>query len=189
MSDAAYSIRIDRSQGSVEISGPDKAWIAEQLATVLPILTNEKPASKPPHEGRRQDVPDPNGEKTRKSGSRTRRSSSSSGKANPNLSGLLTGEMKTKLHGYLEERSKEAKDAQSQAAVIATFLLDELDWAEVTADDLFTVYSEMGLKIPVTRAALNNAHSRKGYFSAPDDGKYRVSHKGQNFARHDSKNQ
>ncbi len=189
MGDAAYSVRIDRSQGLVEISGPDKAWISEQLATVLPILTNEKSSSKRRQEDRQEDAQEPSAEKTRKSGARSRRSSSSSGKVNPNLSELLSDDVKTKLHSYLEERSKEAKDAQSQAAVIATFLLDELKWTEVTADDLFTVYSEMGLKIPVTRAALNNAHSRKGYFSAPNDGNYRVSHKGQNFARHDSKNQ
>jgi hypothetical protein len=125
--------------------------------------------------------------KTRKTGSRSRRPSTSSGKANPSLSANLTDEVKTKLSSYLAERSKKAKDAQSQAAVIATFLLDELKWAEVTADDLYTVYSDMGLKIPSTRAALNNAQKRKGYFSAPNDGKYRISHNGQNFARHDSK--
>jgi len=95
--------------------------------------------------------------------------------------------MKTNLQTYLDERSKKARNAQGQAAVIATFLMDELDWAEITADDLYTVYSEMGLKIPATRNALSNAQLRKGYFSAPTDGKYRVSHKGQNFARHDSK--
>jgi hypothetical protein len=189
MNDSAYSVRVDRSQGSVEISGPDKDWIAEQLATLMPILTAESAPPAKPNQGNqegRKSVDATNG-KARKTSGKSRRASKSSGKPNPDLSGKMTDEIKTKLSSYLQERAKNAKDAQSQAAVIATFLLDELQWAEVTADDLFTVYSDMGLKIPATKAALTNAQKRKGYFSAPDDGKFRISHNGMNFARHDSK--
>lgn len=185
MSESAYSVRVDRSQGIIDISGPDKDWIAEQLATLMPTLEAERPPKKRRREDEGSGSPaKPEG---RKPSTRSRRASASSGKANPNLSERLSSETKTKLNDYLEQRSKKASDAQSQAAVIATFLLDELDWPEVTADDLFTVYSDMGLKIPATRSALSNAQKRKGYFSTPSDGKYRISHRGQNFARHDSK--
>lgn len=185
MSESAYTVRVDRSQGIIDISGPDKDWISEQLSTLMPILE----AQRPPETRKRDDAGGkaPVNPETRKAGTRSRRTNSSSGKVNPNLSEQLSSEMKTKLDEYLKERTKNASDAQSQAAVIATFLHDELSWPEVTADDLFTVYSDMGLKIPVTRNALSNAQKRKGYFSAPSDGKYRVSHKGLNFARHDSK--
>ena len=188
MTDSAYSVRVDKSQGSVEITGPDKDWIAEQLATLMPILTSQTSPTNG-NQGSQGDgkSADPGSGKARKTSNRSRRSGASSGKLNSALSEKLTDEVKTKLSSYLDERSKTANDAQSQAAVIATFLLDELEWAGVTADDLFTVYSDMGLKIPSTRSALNNAQKRKGYFSAPDDGKYRVSHNGMNFARHDSK--
>lgn len=187
MDDSAYSVRVDRAQGLIEISGPDKDWIAEQLAILMPILTAEASSSRPKQAKEASSQDTNSGEKARKQSTRSRRSSSSSGKTNPDLAAKLSNEMKTNLQTYLDERSKKARNAQGQAAVIATFLMDELDWAEITADDLYTVYSEMGLKIPATRNALSNAQLRKGYFSAPTDGKYRVSHKGQNFARHDSK--
>lgn len=188
MADSAYSVRVDRAQGSIEITGPDKDWIAEQLASLMPILTAGAPSAKSSKKSQRVSKnDDPSGNKTRTTGSRSRRSSTSAGKSNPNLSGKLTDAVKTKLSSYLEERAKKVKSAEGQATVIATFLLDELDWTEITADDLFTVYSDMGIKIPATKAALTNAQKRKGYFSAPRDGKFRVSHHGMNFARHDSK--
>jgi len=153
----------------------------------MPLLTAQIPPATSSQGGQGDSKNDDSSTgKARKAG-KGRRSSTSSGKLNSSLSAKLTNEVKTKLSSYLGERSKKASDAQSQTAVIATFLLDELEWAEVTADDLFTVYSDMGLKIPATKSALNNAQKRKGYFSAPDDGKYRVSHNGMNFARHDSK--
>jgi hypothetical protein len=109
---------------------------------------------------------------------------------NPELEEKLTSEIQGKFNQYIEER-KDAFESTlpAQAAIIAGFLKDELGWEGVDHNDLYTVYSLMGWHIPNNiTAQLNNALTRNRFFRGITNGKYRLSNKGENFARLDSKN-
>ncbi len=180
-----YSVKINRVEGTVEISGGDKDWVADRLAELKDVLTT-------------QPVPAPKGsiptnpttatitpQKTRKKSS----NGSSRASKNPDLIAKLDGDIKGKLVSYVRERQTNFdKSLPAQAAIIATFLQDELEWPGVDQNDMYTVYSVMGWPAPGNpRSQLNNAYVRNQYFEGMTDGKYTLSHKGENYARHDSK--
>jgi hypothetical protein len=95
---------------------------------------------------------------------------------------------KQKLKDYIAARRKKWDGSQSaQAAIIATFVHDELGFPGVDQHDLYTVYTVMGERSPANiRSQLTNARQRARYFSGLSNGKMVLSHAGENFARFDS---
>lgn len=184
MADDTYTVRVNRSEGIVEISGSDKAWVTAQLESLRAVIEGDVVPS-----GERSD--DGGADKKVKS-TRTakprgkRRAASGASKTESTLGPKLTSAVQTSLQAFVDDRKDHFKQATEQAPILAVFLKDELSVDSVTADDLYTVFSVMGWKIPKTINALNNAKTRKGYFTA-SNGEFRLTHKGENFGRHDSK--
>jgi hypothetical protein len=192
-----YAVKINRKEGALEVTGPDKDWVdakVEQLAKVLSDYGSETPGS----EGRGRS---PAARKrTRKDGraeatqngadSAPRRGRGKGGRSeiDEDLRGKLTTDVKKQLEGYIAARRKKWGASQSaQAAIIATFLHDELGLAGVDEHDLYTVYTVMGERSPGNiRSQLTNARQRAHYFSGLSGGKMVLSHAGENFARFDS---
>jgi hypothetical protein len=182
-----YSIKINRQEGIVEISGADKEWVKARLNELSDIFkaapspSVAKPVTTTPLENKSQST----------KATTKKRTSGSAGKAQKNqeLVDKLTKEVKDTLEAYVGERQANFdKSLPAQAAIIATFLQDELDWQGVDRHDMYTIYSIMGWPAPGNPAAqLNNALSRNQYFGGVSDGKYILSHKGENYARHHSK--
>lgn len=98
----------------------------------------------------------------------------------------LTTESRKALEKFVVERDFEG--TQKQAAIMATFLEDELKFDGIDQDDLAAVYDIMGWKAPVNpRAVINNARNRDKFFRGWVNGKTHLSVNGQNFGRFDSK--
>jgi hypothetical protein len=201
MDAAQYAVRINSREGALEVVGPDKEWVDAKIEQLSSVLTEYRPQDDADGGGTRsgrQKAParrkraaalaatdDADGTK-----SATRRSRGGGGRAeiNPELVEKLTPEVKTKLREYVDARSKAWAASQSaQAAIVATFLYDEIGWTGIDPHDLYTIYSTMGEKIPRNlRAVLVNARQRARYFGNVSGGKAILSHNGENFARHDS---
>jgi hypothetical protein len=186
--DENYSIKINQTEGIIEISGHDKEWVAAQLKELKNVFNSpsqvKKIESTPAVINHNQKV------QTAKTSSKKRPSSASTRAIkNPELASKLTADVKNKLDAYVKERKINFdKSLPAQAAIIATFLQDELNWDGVDQHDMYTVYSVMGWHAPGNpRAQLNNALSRNQFFGSVNEGKYTLSHKGENYARHDSK--
>lgn len=189
-----YSVRINRRDGIVEIEAPDKEWIAEQLDR-LTVVYGEAPGGtsapvQPSAPASRSEGPQAKAE----SGTKPRKASrSSSGRASrkPELEQVLTPDLRAKLEQYIEERRAGGwKSKPGQAAIIATFLMDNVGWEGwIDPDDLYTVYSLMGITDAPSnyRSQLSNARQRNGYFGAWVDGRVQLTHSGERFGRHDSK--
>ena len=76
------------------------------------------------------------------------------------------------LHSYFEERPKATKSHQNRAAVIATFLADELQVDGLGASDLLAVYRAMGWSPPRNpNAVITNATERNRYFGGMREGR------------------
>lgn len=180
--DEQYSVKINRSEGIVEISGADKDWIAAQLDKLGGWLSGPASAREPNVVQLRADTKtavrtgDPKEPRQRRAGAR---------RANrkPELEALLTAEVKKKLQAYMDERSG-YKSQPDQLAIMATFLLDELNWSEIDEDDIYTVFVSMGWATPGNPSStMNNAQQRKKYFGPFNNGKMQLSHTGENFGR------
>ncbi|RKQ84988.1 hypothetical protein C8N24_6619 [Solirubrobacter pauli] len=191
----AFSVRINRRDGIVEIDGPDKDWITEQLDR-LSVVYTEPPgsaatstASTSASEGVKSTTKAAGTEAT---GTRSRRSGKSSttrASRKPELEQALTTEIKTALEAYIEERASGWKSKTGQAAIIATFLMDNVSWGGwIDPDDLYTVYSVMGITDAPSnfRSQISNARQRNGYFGAWTDGRAQLTHGGERFGRHGS---
>lgn len=187
--DDSYAIKVNRRDGIVEISGPDKEWIAAQLDKLAPVY-EELPAS-----GGESPGGVGGDQKTIH-----RRSSRRSGRIRtPNGGGRraartspvpekLTPEVQKKLTAFHREREDHFKSRQAQAAIIATFLEDELSFDGIDQYDLASVYEVMGWRAPGNaRAAINNARDRNKYFQYWSGGRARLTATGKNFGRFDSK--
>lgn len=176
MPEDTYTVKINRAEGILEITGPDKGWIAEQLDKLAVVYA---PSSVVEHANGKTETPRRAPEaktKTRRSGGRAKR--------NPDLEAKLTPAARTKLQKYVDERDAHWKRKSDQLAIIATFLLDELHWSAIDEDDVYTVYVTMGWTSPARpRSALENARGRDGYFGSWATGKLQLSHKGENFGR------
>lgn len=196
---ADFAIRINRREGILEVEGPDKEWIAEQLDR-LAIVFSDPPAGDSPQtsEARSNTSNDNQGTSGSKKGKikpstpRARRSGSL-GRAvrKPELEQAFTSDLKSKLQAYVEERGEAWNGSQPhQATIIATFLMDNLNtegWLD--KDDLYTIYSLMGWSAPSNyRATLNNARNRNGHFGSWVDGRVQITHAGEQYGRHTSKN-
>lgn len=188
MSADIYSVKVNRRDGVVEITGSDKAWIAEQLAKLAPVYEGH-PLPAPQDQGTSTQQEEQRSTHTK---SRSRKNSGRpSGKASldHDLKGKLNRELRQKLETYVAEREASFANGsqQEQATIIATFLQDELNTDRIGPNALYTVYSVMGWSTPGNpRAVINNARSRNGYFGGWSDGEAQLTHAGENFGRHGS---
>jgi DNA-binding protein H-NS len=189
MADDNYNVKINRRDGVVEITGTDKAWIAEQLDKLSVVYTDEPPA------GVETDSPASEGD----SGTSTRKprrrptakkkgGTKTKAKAASEVPEKLTEAMQKKLEQFKEARKDHFKSRQDQAAIIATFLEDEMKLEGTSSQDLAAVYEIMGWRAPVNaRAVINNARDRNNYFRGWSKGRAPLSVTGKNFGRIDSK--
>jgi hypothetical protein len=197
---AEYSVRINRREGIVEIEGTDKDWIAEQLKRLAPVyeqpaaaaVTTQTQAPAPSNGGTptaetpaKPAAPTPTVSRGRRGRGRATRK--------PELEKALTPDIREALEKYREERSKAWRSLVAQAAIIATFLMDHVggDWSEgwIDEDDLYTVYNVMGWADGPSnfRSQLSNARQRNGYFGPSRNGRTQLTHGGEKFGRHGSK--
>jgi hypothetical protein len=193
-----FNVEFNRRDGVIKISGGDKDWIAEQLGLLVPALgeapieTADRSGDRDPENGVSQDAEprdsarDGNGD----SAARPRRARAS-GRATEDteLKDMLTKEVKDKLSQYRAERETQWQKNQSyQPAIIATFLRDELGILSIGPNQLYTVYLAMGWPGPSNyRSQLSNAQTRNRHFGAASEGKFTLSHAGETFGRHGSK--
>jgi hypothetical protein len=192
-----YAVRINRREGVLEITGPEKEWVdakIEQLTSVIAEFQPE-PAFRDGARGKSRSAQmkaraDGAADKAHGGGEAPVRRRGSGGRSeiNDDLRDSLSAEVKEKLKDYIGARRKSWDGSQSaQAAIVATFLHDELGFAGVDQHDLYTVYTVMGERSPGNiRSQLTNARQRARYFSGLSNGKMVLSHAGENFARFDS---
>jgi hypothetical protein len=200
-----FAVRINTKEGALEVIGPDKEWVDAKLEQLSPVFSGYqrqidedegaakprtstgKAARKKPAQAVSTSAEAPeDGAATAK----RRRGAGGRSEINPELREQLTTEVKQKLRGYIDARRGQWDGSQSaQAAIIATFLHDELGMRGVDQHDLYTVYSAMGERVPRNiRSQLTNARQRARYFEGISGGKMVLSHAGENFVRFDSLN-
>jgi hypothetical protein len=188
MADDNYTVRIDRSQGLVEVSGSDKAWVAEQLDKLSAVYEADVPAQaaqttpQPPQTPKQKP-------KSRSSGRKAKAKGSPRAKVVPELKAKLTAEVRKKLEGFVKERQAAwDQNVGNQAAILATFMTDELGQDSISADELYTFYNVMGWPAAGNpRSQLTNAKDRQGYFGGWSNGRIPLTHTGENFGRIGSK--
>jgi hypothetical protein len=188
----AYSVRINRRDGALEISGPDKDWIAEQIAA-LRVVYESAPAVLPqtetPDAGASNAGSDAGPGKPKPKSRRRTTTRSSSGGSEAALTDKFTRDVAERFQAFCDARHEDHKKAQPDvAALIATFALDDLGEDSISPDDLIVVHRAMGWAPPKNPSGvLGNAIARKGYFSGMKDGKTQLTPTGEHFGRHASK--
>jgi hypothetical protein len=185
-----YSIKINRRDGAVEITGGDKEWVDAKLKELAIVFrdvpaqplrtleTNTADRGQPAVGG--NEAP----ERARR-GKRGLGRATTRAKKNPELEKLLTSDARRKLEAFVAARRVAFDDnLQAQSAILATFLMDELGQQSIDRHDLYTIYSLMGWQGPANPgAALLNAQQRNGYFTGFSGGKTQLTHTGENFGR------
>jgi hypothetical protein len=191
-----YTIKINRREGIVEITGPDKDWIAAQLDRLSVVykqdvqeapglLTNDAAGS-----GEESATPTSALEEAKKPTRRRRSGARGAARVSKpsEIEDQLTPDVMRRMHTYFDERPKATKNHNQRSAVIATFLSDELDIKGIGANDLIAVYRAMGWSPPKNASAvLRNSIDRFGYFGGLRDGKAYLTPTGEHFGRHGSK--
>lgn len=193
-----YTVRVNVTDGSLEVAGPDRDWVDAKLVELKDVLTaaaeaaegsvgaaatakttRRKKVTKPAAPSPASPAPKP---------PKRRASGGSRPQLSDELQRQLTADVRARLKTYVAARSKAWSASKSaQAAIVATFLNDELGMAGVDPHDLYTVYTVMGERTPGNiRSQLTNARQRDRYFGGISNGKWTLSHAGENFARHDS---
>ncbi len=194
---SGFVVRINRTTGSVEVSGEDKNWVNEKISQLeyvykeRPSVPAAMPATMQMNPGTSFTGTQPKAspkkittvKTTRKSGAVKRP------EINDELQNKLTRDVITDLNKFISERDKAYSSSMpAQAIIIAIFLEDNLGWKGVDKHDLFTVYRQLGAPSGNTDAQLRNAYNRNHYFSHIKAGKYMPSSSGDTFARHGSLN-
>lgn len=180
-----YSVKLNRSEGSVEISGPDKEWLESKLAGLLSVLDTPTSSSSSPSRDKSTGPKSADASaaaKPKQSASRRGGSVATDGQ----FAERFTNEVAERLEAYMGERPA-AKAAQEQVAAITGFLFDELDIPDVGESELNTIYTKMGWPLPALSDALRNATERKQYFTRAARGRFQLTRTGLNYARHESK--
>jgi hypothetical protein len=190
MADDNFSVKINRRDGIVEITGSDKVWIAEQLdrlAVVFSSQPEDERMDEPDFEG---DKPSDRERKTPKPPRKRRAAARATPKSsNSEVAAKFTKDAAAKFQKYWDARNEEATKSQPDvAAVIATFILDELGIDAIEANDLIIVHRQMGWAPPGNPSGvIDNAIQRRGYFSGVRDGKTSLTPQGEHFGRHSYK--
>ncbi len=185
--DAGYAVKINIQAGTLEVAGPDGEWVDSQVDQLRDLLAATGSA---PKKAARATGPAPKDPPNGAGTAARRRARSAGGKAqmDEELRALLDRETTKKLGEYIEARRQAWEDSLSgQAAIIATFLQDEMDRPGIDPNDLYTIYTVMGERPPGNlRSQLTNARQRARYFGGVTDGKWTLSQKGENYGRYDS---
>jgi hypothetical protein len=190
MADSDYSVKINRSEGIVEITGSDKDWIAEQIEKLAVVFSSPTGSDGPESSGKSVTGASAAGRQgpARKPRSRggTKRRGGASSRSREKLE--LAAPVQKKLEEFKDEREAHFTSRQDQAAIIAYFLEEEAGLADgITQNDLADVYEIMGWRAPVNpRAVINNARDRHGYFRGWVGGRTKLSVGGRNFVLHDA---
>lgn len=189
MSEDLYVVKFNRAESSVEVAGPDKEWVKEQLAHLLSRLDSTPAQASRRNRATSKATPAAAAagaaQEHRTSRSRSRSRGRDGIGTNDELAVKLTEEVTDRLAAYMAERPA-VTTAQEQAPVLAAFLAEELELEDVNAADLATVYKVMGWKIPGVQKALDNGTDRRQYFTRAR-GRFRLTRHGLNYARIDSK--
>lgn len=185
MPDEDYVVRVNASEGIVEVSGPDRDWVSERLSQLEPVYAGRAPkTADSSHSGSTGKSKSSNKSPAKRKG---KSKSGGSGRAHvvDAIKTSMTKEKRDSLKDFLAKREKAFnKNQQNQAAILATFLQDELDHDWNDHNDLYTLYSVMGIDAPGNPSAqLQNATERDKFFSGMTDGKRQLTHKGENFGR------
>ena len=198
-----YSVKINRQEGAVEVVGPDRDWVDAKLTQLSPVY-EAAPGDESSEQNSSTGAKNTGVRKTtsRKPAARANpgdtkkpkaRRGAGGGRAerNAELQAVFTKNLRDKFDAYVaDRRTAWDKNDPNQAAIIATFLLKELEWAAIDKNDLYTVYAAMGLPTPSNMdSQLNNAKQRYKYFGPAQDGKFPLSHGGERFGEHESRNQ
>lgn len=184
-----YVVKINKADGSLEISAPDKDWVDAKVSQLSPLLsesTHKSASRRTPRKSGGSTASSESGDAPpakKPAGSASRKNSRP--QRNEELEGKLKGDLAKKFRAYVDERSESwDKKNTNQAAIIASFLLDELKWEGVSPDDLYTVYRILGLDAPSNiYSMLNNATGRDKYFTGSTDGRFTLSLAGENLGR------
>ena len=196
MPDENYSVKINRRDGLVEITGTDKDWIATQLDKLSVVYTADVAE---PDDGDTGDTGEGQGATSTRRRRAPRRSSTSTGARRGSSSSAddvkalkekLTDAKQTELKKYIDAREAKGhfKSKQDQAAIIASYLEDKLGYTDgINGFELAAVYDVMGRSEPGNpRAVINNARDRNKYFQGWSGGRTKLSAAGRNFGRHES---
>jgi hypothetical protein len=192
-----YAVRINIQQGSLEVTGPEKGWVDAKIAELRPLLEQAGEARSAPDPtpapsrrkaAKRKPAGDPATQSPESTAPRKPRATSARSGINAELREKLDAPTRKKFQEFIATRRAAWDGAHTaQAAIIATFLNDELDMPGVDKDDLYTVYTVMGERSPANiKSQLTNARQRARYFLGAADGKMALSHVGENFGRFDS---
>jgi hypothetical protein len=195
MAEENYTVKINRRDGVLEIAGPDKDWIAEQLDRLAVVYdwTQDSPADPPPASDAAAGSEDAGvidvQEVTPAKPAPKRRAKSGGSRPTrvPELAEKLTPEVRNSINKYVEERRSNFSDAMREATILATFLKVELGQVTLQPNDLYTIYDVMGWKSSHPRNALENAKNKKKWFSLTSRGVYELSHAGEQWGRHEAK--
>ena len=185
MPDVPYTVKFNRAEGAIEVAGPERAWVEEQVAALVSRLETMPAQPSPRTRAASKKGTDPKPPAAVKQRRSTRSSSNAGAAMDEDLAARLTEEVTDRLDAYMNERPA-VRSAQEQAPVLAAFLGEELEMEDVSAAELSTVYKVMGWKIPGVDKALRNGMDRKQYFTRTN-GRYRLTRHGLNYARVDSK--
>lgn len=190
MADEHYTVKINRRDGVVEITGTDKEWIAEQIEA-LRVVYEQQPdevteaADSPPldPDAAAEQQPAGDAETNGKLGTKPRRARGGGfrGTRISDLANKLDAETRARLEKHMSEREAGIKDAPDRAAVVAAFLEDTLKLDSESPNDLYTVADVMGWPTANPRNALDNGKTRKKYFTSAGRGRYRLTHTGQHL--------
>ena len=193
MGESDYSVKVNRQRGSSRSplrtrSGSPSSWTSwptssypvERTLRRLPCVSGNRPWGRTARRSSRRRRGPATTTRARGGGRKP--------KVDEELRQQLTAEVRKKLEAFRAEREPNFESRQDQAAIIATFLQDELGLNGIDPRQLYTVYSIMGWPaLADTRSLIKDARRRSGYFSGGVDGRAPLSSKGENFGRHHSK--
>lgn len=182
-----YVVRINRKDGSLEVSADDKNWVDQklnQLDYVYKDVPTPDEIASIVHATPIHVAPTRTASKSKPA---KKSSSAKRPEMNTELNKLLSRDVTQQLNKYIDERKKAFGAKTSQTIIIAIFLEDQLSWKGVDKHDLYTVYRQLGIPAGNLDATLRNATARNGYFSHVEEGKYIPSAAGETFARFDSR--
>lgn len=179
--DTTYLVEFEAGDVRFKVQSSDKAWANEQLERMLELARQQSPAATtdtPPSEDYQPAI-------------------INQPSAEPQLPDDITNSSPLKviwneaighdLRQYIAQRQLTfARSTAKQAAILATFMEDELGIEAVTPADLELIYRKLDLATISHEAQLKNATIRDKFFTA-NDGSWRLSHAGRVFGRDTSR--
>jgi hypothetical protein len=171
-----FSIKFNSDAVSFEVQGPDAAWVDQKVSLLRDLLKEL------PHKQQAATAPN----KSAQAAKPTKKRTSKEPQTSPDLIDKWSDSTAVKLTSYVEARKEAFKGTTKEAAIVGTFLKDELNINEITPDDIGFIYRKLGWKTINHAAQLGNAATRDKFFDK-NDGAYTLTHQGMVFGRDKSK--